>query len=451
MMRTSPRSIQQPMYRGGQGGFQQQHQNYHQYQHIPGRRNSNLSPVSGGRGGNMGAPLHFDRHHTIRLVCPRSNTVVCTRLNRVLPTLAKAQSGAAVCEDFMYAQSCPYGESCTKVHVPKEHTWTYITPDINRSTGLFEPGFIVHCYGPRMTQYYPIQSEFVLNTRGSREYVKMYNEHGDNFKAKFKLCESMLTRGECSLGEACDDIHAIRNDVWNMESNTTHIAEPELLANYPRLPANITVRAFEQNSKDSFVDYPGDQVLLTLGSRQYLTAFEAEGTIPKKKMQHCAHFRTNHLCRRGESCRFLHVVTDAAGSPVNSIVGEVSPNSTSRGDSPSSDITVNPRVRHNGPWMSGSQVALMVAQRFTGATDAASPKFNQGTVVEPMLSNSGTESNNPVFMGREEHQASGEATPSILPSRMIFPNQATMDMSGKMRMISPTRRNNPYAMYHGEE
>ncbi|RNE98361.1 uncharacterized protein Tco025E_09235 [Trypanosoma conorhini] len=450
-MRNSPRGMQQqPPYRGGQAGFYQQHHSPHQHPQVMGRRSNNVSPLGGSRSGNMGTPPHLDRHRTIRLVRPSSNTVVCTRLNRIIPTFAEAKSGAVVCEEFMDNKNCPYGDSCTQVHVAREHTWDFITSETNRSTGLFERGFVVHCYDPRMTRYYPIPSELVLNTRGSREYIKMYNEHGDNFKAKFKLCERMLTCGECSLGESCDDIHAIRNDLWNMESTTTHIAEPEQLSHYSRLPANVTVRAFEQNSKDSFVDYPGDQVLLTLGSLQYLAAFEAEGAIPKKKMQHCAHFRTNRLCRRGEDCRFLHIVTDMPGSVGNSVLGEISPQSVSRGDSPTSDITVNPRVRHGGPFISGGQVAARFAQwYYPGVADAASSNVIQGNAGDPTFSSSGvgTEGNNPAFVAQGEPPASSVTPPAIVPPRMASPNPGQMGMTSRMRMISPTRRNDPYRMY----
>ncbi|RNF11814.1 hypothetical protein TraAM80_00648 [Trypanosoma rangeli] len=450
-MRTSPRDMpQQPLYRGGQTGFHQHHHSPHQHPQVMGQRSRNITTLGGSRGGTTGISPHFDRHRTIRLVRPSSNTVVCTRLNRIIPTFAEAKNGAVVCEEFMDNQNCPYGESCTQIHVVKEHTWDFITSETNRSTGLFEHGFIVHCYDPRMTQYYPIPSELVLNTRGSREYVKMYNEYGDNFKAKFKLCDHMLTRGECSLGESCDDIHAIRNDVWNMESTTTHIAEPEQLLRYPRLSANITVRAFEQNSKDSFVDYPGDQVLLTSGSLQYLAAFEAEGTIPKKKMQHCAHFRTNRLCRRGEGCRFLHILTDVTGSLGDSLLGELSPQSISCGDSPTSDITVNPRVRHGGPCMSGGQMAARFAQWYSpGVVDAASSNVNQGNAGALAFNSSGggTEGSNPGFVAQDEHQTLSVTPPATVPPRVASPNSIQMGMIGKMRMISPTRRNDPYRMH----
>lgn len=443
-MRTNSGNARQfSMNRRSPAMFQQQQQQVH------GRRIANITNIAllsgGGRGGNaIGAPSHVDRHRTIRLVCPCSNMVVCTRLDRVIPTFAKAQSGAAVCEDFLNNQSCPFMESCCKVHVLKEHTWNYITPDVNRCTGLFEPGFTVHCYGPRMEHYYPIRSEYVLKTRGSLEYVKMYNEHGDNFKGKFKLCEDMLSCGKCNMGEACDDIHAIRNDVWNMESNTTHIFESDMLARYPRLPARILVRAFEQNSKDCFVDFPGDQVLQTFGSRQYLTAFEAEGNIPKKKMQHCAHFRTNRLCRRGESCRFLHVVTETSGSPGISL-GDVCSNNITPGDSPNSDLTVNPRVRQSAAGMSAGQVALMVGQRLASGCDGALLNFSQGT--ECVLVSPGG------LVLREEQQAQSEAVVAApgAPSRRDLSNQSLSDTSGRMRVISPTRRNNPYAMSQSSE
>lgn len=430
-----------PIGRRTPGMFPQQQPHMRRVANI-----ANLSLISGGgRSGNaISTSLHVDRHRTIRLVCPLSNMVVCTRLDRVIPTFAKAQSGAAVCEDFLDNQSCPFLESCCKVHVLKEHTWNYITAGVNESTGLFEPGFTVHCYGPRMEHYYPIRSEYVLKTRGSLDYVKMYNEHGDNFKGKFRLCEDMLNCGKCNMGEACDDIHAIRNDVWNMESNTTHIFEHDMLARYPRLPSRIVVRAFEQNSKDCFVDFPGDQVLQTLGSRQYLTAFEAEGTIPKKKMQHCAHFRTNRLCRRGESCRFLHVVLEKCGSPGNSLAGDACSNNITSGDSPNSDLTVNPRVRQPTSGMSAGQVALMVGQRFVSGSDAALLNFSQGAdcvIVNPAG-----------LVLREEPQTKNDvvAAPSV-SSRRDLSNQSLSDTSGRMRMISPTRRNNPYAMSQGSE
>ncbi|KEG07231.1 hypothetical protein DQ04_10491010 [Trypanosoma grayi] len=452
-MRTSPPNTRHHAYRGGQGQFQQ-----------PQRRGANLSPPSGNRSPNSGGPSSYhDRLFTIRLVCPCTNSVVCTRLSRVLPTAARGQNGAAVCEDFMHTQSCRLGELCPKVHVAQEHTWNYITHDINRNTGLYEPGFILQCYDPCMTHYYSIPSEFIFPTRGSNEYVKMHNEHGDNFKAKFKLCDAMTNKGKCELGATCEDIHTAFQDLSEVEGNATHIAEPAMLMRYPRLRTDVIVRVFEQNSNEAWVDYPGDQVLVTLGSRQYMAAFDAEGTIPKKKMQHCAHFRTKNLCRMGENCRFLHVVTDINGLLGNSVTSGVSPYSTSRGDSPTSDINVNVRSRHGVQWPSGSQVAAWVAQKYSegGAADVTPLNLVQGGTGDPTFSSSTTIDNNTNssagFLGRKEMYAVNDGVSSVGQARMGFnsnnPNtlQSPPDASAKTRMISPTRRNNPYAMHPVDE
>ncbi|KAH9582287.1 hypothetical protein LSM04_009211 [Trypanosoma melophagium] len=448
-MRISPRNTRQQSYRGGQGFFQQ-YQPQPQPQQIA-RHVVNISPLSGNRSPNSGtSSAYHDRHITIRLVCPCSNIVVCTRLNRVVPTAARAQNGAAVCEEYMYKQTCPLGEYCPKVHVAQEYTWQYITQDINKNTGLYEAGFFVQCYDPRMTRYYNIPSEFILPTRGSNEYVKMHNEHGANFKAKFKLCEAMTMEGKCDFGATCEDIHTVFEDLSVVESTTTHIAEPEMLMHYPRLRPDIIVRVFEQNSNESYVNYTGDQVLVTLGARQYVTAFDAEGTIPKKKMQHCAHFRTKHLCRMGENCRFLHVVSRLNSSLGNSLNSGITPHNVSRGDSPVSDITVNVRSRHAAQYINGSQVALFVAQKY----GADSVYTGSGTPTEIDATGSlprdvdRQQMQQPVQVPQQpQQQNSGESSPTAERSGAT-PAQTE---AAKMRMISPTRRNNPYALTSAEE
>ncbi|EPY17553.1 hypothetical protein STCU_10533 [Strigomonas culicis] len=80
-----------------------------------------------------------------------------------------------------------------------------------------------------------------------------------------------------------------------------------------RLPADMVVRCYNKNSCDIFNDYPGALVLMTEGAKVYKKAHEALGNqLPaKKRMQHCAHFRANDMCRLGASCRFLHVLMTA--------------------------------------------------------------------------------------------------------------------------------------------
>lgn len=108
---------------------------------------------------------------------------------------------------------------------------------------------------------------------------------------------------------------------------STHINDQNAMRSVPRLPANMVVRVFDQNSADTFHDYRGSQVLITEGAKTYAKFYEMQSTSsaphhnngsggnrglgnipPRKRMQHCAHFRLKDLCRLGASCRFLHVL-----------------------------------------------------------------------------------------------------------------------------------------------
>lgn len=238
-----------------------------------------------------------------------------------------------LCLDFLSPPGCPHGSGCDKVHVAGlEYTWEAIEPTatvremtkvkncdngeketVMEEETMYNAGFVVRCYDPTLTKYYNIPSESIIKSAGAEKYIAMYNEHGDNFKAKFKLCPELMGEGQCSRGYDCEDIHCVLSNFSALEENhshRTHINDEASMAEAPRLPAEVRVRIFEPNSVDQFKDYSGNYVLITEGAKTYLKFYEQEGhAIPlRKRMQHCAHFRIKDMCRQGEGCRFLHVL-----------------------------------------------------------------------------------------------------------------------------------------------
>ncbi|KPI89236.1 hypothetical protein ABL78_1659 [Leptomonas seymouri] len=221
-----------------------------------------------------------------------------------------------LCMSFLSPHGCIHGSGCDKMHIAGlEYTWQQVTANIVEKDGkkAYTAGFHVHCYDPTLTRYYKVPSESVYVTKGSSDYVTMYNDHGDNFKMKFTLCQSVIDHTECSKGESCDDIHCAVNDLETVRENSanaTHINNADAMADVPRLPSDMTVRVFNHNSFDTWHDYPGINVLITEGAKAYQKQYEqGMNNIPtRKRMQHCAHFRLKDMCRLGESCRFLHVL-----------------------------------------------------------------------------------------------------------------------------------------------
>ncbi|KAG8344666.1 hypothetical protein TRVL_04499 [Trypanosoma vivax] len=401
------------------------------------RSSSDLSPLSGSRSPNPGGSSTCpERLKTIRLVCPLKNVVVCARANRIIPTRAKPHHGVVVCEDYMVNQWCSQKENCTKVHVIQEHTWNYITQVVDSDTGLYDPGFVIRCYDARMTRYYSIPSDSVSPTRGSSEYIKMHNDHGDNFKTKFLLCEDMINLGACERGAACEKVHTTLRDFSSVKSHVTHTTNPECLSSYPCVPADIIVRVFEQNNNGDYNDYSGECVLVTEGAKQYMSAYEVEREIPRKKMQHCAHFRTKGLCRMGENCRFIHVVNKQARSPTSS------PPPVSRVDPPLSNTNFSVRGRYGANVVSGSATALQVAQKYS----VENWDTSQGAPYDAF---SGTDvAGGNLSCCKDDSVVSPHALDSsavVVSGGDTWKQESpVVECYTKMRMISPTRRNNPY-------
>lgn len=250
-----------------------------------------------------------------------------------LPPFDRSTTKLVLCLDFLSEQGCPHGSGCDKLHIAGvEYTWETIEPttvvrDIKKMKNydngekeivteketMYLAGFQVRCYDPTLTKYYSIPSDCTIETEGSTQFIAMFNLHGDNFKAKFKLCEELISEGLCGRKSACPDIHCLLSHFEQLEqshSNPTHVNDAEAMEDEPRLLAEMQVRVFEPNSNDRFRDYSGDFVLVTQGAKEYQKHYDLEGgkIPPRKRMQHCAHFRLKGMCRNGGSCRFLHAL-----------------------------------------------------------------------------------------------------------------------------------------------
>ncbi|AYU83422.1 conserved hypothetical protein [Leishmania infantum JPCM5] len=278
-----------------------------------GSRQSPVSTSEGRRSPN-GRRSYQERITTVRFIQPSTGETMCTKLNRVQRTKTKPENDAELCESFLKGH-CDSGNGCQYVHVPKQYLWRLLSPHVDPKTLFYYPGFNVRCYTPDMNVYYDIPSEFIYQTKGSDRYVELFNDNGDNFKDKCRLCPNLQSHGICDNNEQCDDIHCAVADLDQFPHIATHRATKEAVARYEHMPPELIVRVYQPNTPGDGMDFNGDDVLRTAGATQYEDAYKQTGGIPALKMQHCAHFQTKKLCRMGDGCRFLHVVSVALASP----------------------------------------------------------------------------------------------------------------------------------------
>ncbi|KAK7196696.1 zinc finger protein family member [Novymonas esmeraldas] len=278
-----------------------------------GSRQSPVSTSEGRRSPN-GRRSYQERITTVRFIQPSTRETMCTKLNRVQRTKTKPENDAELCESFLKGH-CDAGNGCQYVHVPKQYLWRLLSPQVDPKTLFYYPGFNIRCYTPDMDVYYDIPSEFIYQTKGSDRYVELFNDNGDNFKDKCRLCPNLQSRGMCDKNELCDDIHCAVADLDQFPHIATHRATREAVAHYEHMPRALVVRVYQPNTPGDGMDFRGDDVLRTAGATQYEDAYRQTGGIPALKMQHCAHFQTKKLCRMGDGCRFLHVVSVALASP----------------------------------------------------------------------------------------------------------------------------------------
>lgn len=310
---------------------------------MRGGRPYQSNPGFNGHGNAFGAHSYSnavpEKTPTVRLVHPLTNKVVHIKLNRISVTAAEfthdifsadsvpsTTSPNRICPSCIPPQTCPRGTTCQYVHVSGLHyAWEPVDSSTREVEGkkMYLPGFCFRCYDPSQTHYLKVPSESIEFTKGSTEYIMSYNLHGENFKSKYALCQQfMKNQGQCEKGVMCNSLHCTEKDLnslyTNDNSTSTHLNDPLLMRNVPRLPQGICVRAFDQNSTDSYRDFDGSQVLVTDGARSYLKCNGSESNqfSARRRMQQCAHFRLKSMCRLGESCRFLHVL------PIDEDVGD---------------------------------------------------------------------------------------------------------------------------------
>ncbi|KAG5464633.1 hypothetical protein LSCM4_00073 [Leishmania orientalis] len=324
-----------------------------------GSRQSPVSTSEGRRSPN-GRRSYQERITTVRFIQPSTGETMCTKLNRVQRTKIKPENDAELCESFLKGH-CDSGNGCQYVHVPKQYLWRLLSPQVDPKTLFYCPGFNVRCYTPDMNVYYDIPSEFIYQTKGSDRYVELFNDNGDNFKDKCRLCPHLQSRGMCEHNEQCDDIHCAVADLDQFPHIATHRATREAVIRYEHMPQELIVRVYQPNTPGDGTDFNGDDVLRTAGATQYEDAYRQAGGIPALKMQHCAHFQTKKLCRMGDGCRFLHVVSVALASPAPD-------EEASTRSSPTPATTAAPAT--NAP--SSASAGITAAQPSTAMTAAPS-------------------------------------------------------------------------------
>ncbi|KPA79931.1 hypothetical protein ABB37_04984 [Leptomonas pyrrhocoris] len=474
---------------------QPQHRNWSAS--TSGEVGSRQSPVSAseGRRSPNGRRSYQERITTVRFIQPSTGDLMCTKLNRVQRTKAKPDHDAQLCESFLKGH-CEAGNGCQFVHVPKQYLWHQLDPQVDPDSYFYFPGFNIRCYTPDMDIYYDIPSEYIYQTRGSDRYVELFNDNGDNFKDKCRLCPSLQAQGKCDKNETCDDIHCAVRDLSQFPHIATHRATAAALTDYERMPGDLVVRVYQPNTPGDGVDFMGSDVLRTAGATQYEEASRQAGGVPSLKMQHCAHFQTKKLCRMGDGCRFLHVVSVALASPAPEDDGttHTTPSPTAGREMGAEECAMNKAremaalaMANDGAFIGspGDNVTLGSSQgnasypgygKGPSPTTAIPPPAQQGQQPAPLplqqQTGSPIYSNSPYVgpvataatgrMSPVQYRASGRVSPyrvmvatgptgaapaqrlsPVSPSSGMMTGSPTQQTQGR---ISPVRRNNPYAL-----
>ncbi|KPI89237.1 hypothetical protein ABL78_1660 [Leptomonas seymouri] len=451
---------------------------------------SRQSPASGseGRRSPNGRRSYQERITTVRFVQPSTGELMCTKLNRVQRTKAKPGSDAQLCESFLKGH-CEAGNSCQFVHVPKQYLWRQLEPQVDPESYFYFPGFNIRCYTPDMDVYYDIPSEYVYQTCGSDRYVELFNDNGDNFKDKCRLCPDLQLQGQCDKNETCEDIHCAVQDLSQFPHITTHRATAAALANCERMPQDLVVRVYQPNTPGDGVDFMGNDVLRTAGAMQYEEAYRQAGGVPSLKMQHCAHFQTKKLCRMGDGCRFLHIVSVALASPApDEGMTQTAPSPTAGREIGEAECAMNKAremaalaMANDGAFIGspGDNTTLGSSQNnglYLGYSKATSPTTTvsppQQQQPQQQQAVSAIYSNSP-YAGPATSAATGRVSPvlyrtsgRVSPYRVIVatgqtdavpaqrlspvsPHSGMMASSSSLQAqgrISPVRRNNPYSL-----
>ncbi|CUG94359.1 Hypothetical protein, putative [Bodo saltans] len=387
------------------------------------------------------SPIH-DRAPPIQLHDPQTGRMVNVKPSRTTATAAPLHSGGTLCREFLERTGCQAGSYCNSVHVVgREHIWESFIPNVTER-GTYVRGFHVSCYDPNMVKYLILPSDTVTPTSGSANYISMFNEHGENFKARFQVCKMMFDVSSCTNGSACSDIHTSLKDFSGVLGQETHVCDEETLPLYRRLPEDVVVRVYQQNSTDDFHEFSGEKVLLTLGAQQYLDAFMNEGRrIPRKKMQHCAHFRLKRLCRMGPGCKFIHVVIDGQSGSTNPLDEDM--DSYALASQSSHPRMESPHSRTDSPVM--TEVNVIVREKTRGSGYRSPLSVNSRT-TSPQLPPSQTQSQKPkmgpadvaAMLAMQINASSGGILTAGSP--LIPPSIDSVVAPAR----SPTRINNPY-------
>lgn len=393
-----------------------------------------------------------DRAPPVRLLDPRTNRIVNVKVSRTTTTAAALQNGATLCRDFLDRSGCQAGAYCQLVHVVgKEHIWEPITPTVS-AHGTYVSGFTVNCYDAHMVKYLSIPSEVVIPTAGSGNYISIFNDNGENFKARFQVCKEFLETSACSQSGSCSDIHTIIKDFRNLHGRETHVCDDDVLPLYRRLPSDVTVRVYQQNSAEDFHDFPGDQVLLTQGAQQYLDAFASEGRqIPRKKMQHCAHFRLKRLCRVGADCKFIHVVLSdgSVAAPLSSAADE----DMEFDSAIASQTSMPPRESYRSGLESPiGEVNVIVRERARGSgyKSPVSIELLEGTNSPPLAPQVKAKTMGPADIAAMLALRMSNGVPHPAPVTMSSGGNTTPPSTrvalsdAQPKCVSPSRANNPY-------
>lgn len=253
---------------------------------------------------------HHEPPHALQFVDSATGRVVLCRSTKIIPTRSTGAAGSLLCRANIDGTGCVKGNECPMVHcITKEHVWEPIAvPPTQSPDAPYPPGWLMRVYDADLTTYMEIPSSFFLPTAGSEEFISEFNKRGEQVKQQFKICRP-FRETVCSDGAMCADLHCTAQDLSQFKCSVTHTNDETSLQRFPCLKQGFIVRVYVQNSPNEYDDFSSERVLYTMGAEKYLEAFRNEGGhIPRKKMQHCAHFRIKRMCRLGAGCKFIHAV-----------------------------------------------------------------------------------------------------------------------------------------------
>lgn len=122
------------------------------------------------------------------------------------------------------------------------------------------------------------------------------------------LCPEFTHRGQCTRGQQCSYFHVATLGLTPREVHVNFAYSCLPAVPYRMLDSTrrgVSVPVYAPNHRLPCDTVALDRILVTAGA----AAIDLDDVTKTPPLAHCAHFHFNHLCNRGQDCRFIHVVS----------------------------------------------------------------------------------------------------------------------------------------------